>query len=85
MKWQFFCASANVQGLYSSFDEVKQMVHSGQPDFIGLCGTFLNSKTESLLHLFGYKMEYLNRSKMAKGGLVAYILEYHKYSVRHDL
>ena len=61
------------------------MVHSGQPDFIGLCETFLNSKTESLLHLFGYKMEYLNHSRMAKGGLAVYGSEYFQYSVRHDM
>ena len=60
-------------------------MRSGHPDFIGLCETFLDSKNESLLHLPGYKMEYLNRSRMAKGGLAVYVSEYLPYSVRHDL
>ena len=75
----------NVQGLCSSFDELRQIVRSAHPDFIGLCETFLGSRTESLLHLPGYKTEYLNRSKMAKVGLVVYVSEYFPYFVRHDL
>ena len=81
----FTVLQLNVQGLCSSFDELKQIVRSGQPDFIGLCETFLDSKTESLLHLFGHKMEYLNRNRIAKGGLAVYVSEYLQYSVRHDL
>ena len=61
------------------------MEDHGHPDFIGLCETFLDSKNEFLLHLPGCKMEYLNRSRMAKGGLAVYVLEYLPYYVRHDL
>ena len=82
---RFSVLQLNVQGLCSSFDELKKIVRSGHPDFIGLCETFLDSKNESLLHLPGYKMEYLNRSRMAKGGLAVYVSECLPYSVRHDL
>jgi hypothetical protein len=62
-----------VQGLCSSFDELKQIIFSGNPDFIGLCETFLDSNTESLLHIPGYKTEYLNRNRMAKSGIAVYV------------
>ena len=61
----FSVLQLNVQGLCSSFDELKKIVRSGHPDFIGLCETFLDSKNESLLHLSGYKMGCLNQSRMA--------------------
>ena len=52
---------------------------------ISLVFVRLSLKNESLFHLPGYKIEYLNRSRMAKGGLAVYVSEYLPYSVRHDL
>ena len=86
-KWDggFSCAPALCLGSLFFVWWVEKIVHSGQSNFIGLCETFLDSKNESLLHLRGYKMEYLNRSRMAKGGLAVYVSEYFPHSVRHDL
>ena len=45
----------------------------------------LDLKTESLLHLPGYEMWCLNRSRMVKGGLAVNVSEYFLQSVRRGL
>ena len=76
---------SNVEGPCSSFRELKQIVRRGNPYFIALCQTFLDLKTEPLLHLPVYKTEHLFCSRMAKGCLAVYVSEYLSYSVRHNL
>ena len=75
----------NIQGLCSSFDELKRIVSDGTPDVIGLCETFLDSKKDILLDIPGYRMERLNRKQMARGGLMLYIADRLAYNVRNDL
>jgi len=41
----------NIQGLCSSFDELKRIISDGTPDVIGLCETFLDSKKDILLDI----------------------------------
>ena len=65
----------NIQGLSSSIDNLRQVASDGQPVVIGLCETFLDSGNEILLDIHGYKMEHINRCKMAKGGLAIYIYQ----------
>ena len=81
----FSVLQLNTQGQCSSIDELRQIVFDGQPDVVGLCKTFLNSNNEMLLDISGYKMERLNRRRMAKGGLVLYISDVILYFVRSDL
>ena len=81
----FSVLQLNIQGLCSSIDHLKQIVSDGLPDVVGLCETFLDSKNDMLLDLQGYKMERLNRQKMAKGGLALYISNNLPYSLRMDL
>ena len=91
LKWatrrddHFSVLQLNTQGLCSSIDQLRQIVFDGRPDVIGLCETFLNSSNEMLLDIPGYKMERLNRRRMAKGGLVMYISDIFPYTVRSDL
>ena len=75
----------NIQGLSSSIDNLRQIVLDGQPDVVGLCETFLYSGNEMLLDIHGYKMEHINRCKMAKGGLAMYISSNLHYCLRDDL
>lgn len=75
----------NIQGLSSSIDNLRQIVSDGQPDVVGLCETFLDSGNEMLLDIHGYKMERINRCKMAKGGLAMYISCNLHYCLRDDL
>ena len=75
----------NIQGLSSSIDNLRQIVSDGQPDVVGLCETFLDSGNEMLLDIHGYKMEHINRCKMAKGGLAMYISSNLHYCLRDDL
>ena len=75
----------NTQGLCSSIDQLRQIVSDGRPDIIGLCETFLDSHNEMLLDIPGYKMERLNRQRLAKGGLALYISDDLPHSVRSDL
>ena len=75
----------NIQGLCSSFDELKRVVSVGTPDVIGLCETFLDSKKDILLDIPGYRMERLNRKQMARGGIMLYIADRLAYNVRNDL
>ena len=89
LKWatrrddHFSVLQLNTQGLCSSIDQLRQIVFDGRPDVIGLCETFLNSSNEMLLDIPGYKMERLNRRRMAKG--VKYISNVLPYTVRSDL
>ena len=75
----------SIQGLRSSFDELKRIVSEGAPDVIGLCETFPDSKKDNLLDTPGYRMERLNRKQMARGGLVLYIADRLAYNVRINL
>ena len=50
----------NIQGLCSSFDELKRIVSGGTPDVIGLCETFLDSKKDMLLDIQRFRMERMN-------------------------
>ena len=75
----------NIQGLCSSFDELKRIVSDGTPDAIGLCETFLDSKKDILLDIPGYRTERLNSKQMARGGLMLYIANHLAYNVRNDL
>ena len=75
----------NIQGLCSSFDELKRIISGGTPDVIGLHETFLDSKKDILLDIPGYWIERLNRKQMARGGLVLYIADRLAYNVRSDL
>ena len=43
---RFSVLQLNVKGLRSSFDELKKIVRSGHPHFVGLCEIFLDSKNE---------------------------------------
>ena len=75
----------NIQGLCSSFDELKRIVSGGTPDVIGLCETFLDSKKDMLLDIQRFRMERMNRKQMAKGGLALYIADHLVYNFRSDL
>ena len=77
----------NIQGLCSSFDELKRLLmkSDGTPDVIGLCETFLDSKKDILLDIPGNRMERLNRKQMARGGLMLQIADCLAYNVRNDL
>ena len=75
----------NIQGLCSSFDELKRIVSDGTPDVIGLCETSLDSKKDILLDIQGYRMERLNRKQIARGGLMLYIAARLAYNVQNGL
>jgi len=82
----------NIQGLRSSFENLKHLLHKLELnnihiDFILLCETFLHGTQNQDYHcnIEGYQLVCKNRSTRSKGGVAIYVNNKHHFSLRDDL
>ena len=94
-QFKYHTLHLNIQGLMSSLDHLKHLIHKLETnhihiDFILVCETFLHGiykdKTFSkLCEISGYKFVYKNRINRAKGGVGLYIKNDYQFKARDDL
>ena len=75
----------NIRGLLNKQDHLKDLLRSCSPDVVLICESWLNSHTESLIDIPGYKLYNKNRIDRIGGGVGMLVKKELRSRIRNDL
>ena len=75
----------NVRGLLNKQDQIKELLRTSRSDIVLMCETWLNSSTEKLVDIPGYKLINKNRIDRIGGGVCILIKQDLRSRKRDDL